>query len=151
MSESDRDRDHVSQSLVSAAAGRQAAAAPGAAGPGGGRRDQPEPGADRRLQPRLELPELCLASVQSGEWAGQQRRGQGGGGQPQLQPQPRPQCGERWQLRQRQQRQPQQQQQQRGSGAAVCHTEQPQARLDSAHHAGGEALLLQVSSSSFFL
>ena len=51
MSESDRDRDHVSQSLVPAAAGRQAAAAPGAAGPGGGGRDQPEPGADRRLQP----------------------------------------------------------------------------------------------------
>ena len=148
MSESDRDRDHVSQSLVPAAAGRQAAAAPGAAEPGGGGRDEPEPGDRRRLQPRLELPQLRLAAVQPGKWAGEQRgRGRG---QPQLLPQPRPQRGERRQLRQRPQREPQQQRRGRDR-AAVRHPEQPQAGLDSAHHSGGEALLLQVSSFSFFL
>ena len=142
MSESDRDWDHVSQSVVSAAAGGQAAAAPGAAGPGGGGRDQPEPGY-RRLQPRLDLPQLRLSAVEPGEWAGQQRGR--AGGQPQLLAQPSPQCGERRKLRQRPQRQPQQQQQQQRGGAAVRPPEQPQAGLDSTHHAGGETLLLQVS------
>ena len=139
MSESDRDWDHVSQSVVSAAAGGQAAAAPGAAGPGGGGRDQPEPGA-RRLQPRLDLPGLGLPAVQPGEQRAGQQRGRAGG-QHQLLAQPRPQRGERGQLRQRTQRQ---HQQQRG-GAADRPAEQPQAGLDSAHHAGGQTLLLQVS------
>lgn len=87
MSESDRDWDHVSQSLVSTAAGSKAATATGAAGPGGGGCDQPEPG-DLRLQPRLDLPQLGLSAVQPGEWAGQQRGR--AWRQPQLLAQPRP-------------------------------------------------------------
>ena len=114
---SEKESRDVSQSVVPSAAGCQ-----GRAGrPAQSEHHQP-PGGGR------EDGELALAPVQPGD-----------GGEPL--PVPRPQRPQRRELRQREAAaEPPAE-----PPAGEQHPEQPQARLDGPHDAGGEALLLQVS------